>query len=204
VADRGDAMLEIECLAAVAVGLQELMQRLADRHVGDAPLLHLGSPLRPVVDAGADLRHAEPHAESLDAVAAVNAAVPEGGVRRARRDFAVDLAEIGQDQPRDDQRVDNSALGLRRPAVQLAQHRQVIALGVVSDEAIGARQVLERGGDLIGPVLVDALAIEIGDDDAVRLGDGVEQAVGFDVEYQARAFTAGVGRGDEGPGEARK
>jgi hypothetical protein len=43
----------------------------------------------------------------------------------------------------------------------------------------------KRLGDLPGPVLVHTAAIEFANDDAMHLGDGLEQAVGLEVEDQA-------------------
>jgi len=44
---------------------------------------------------------------------------------------------------------------------------------------------------------VHAAAIELADDEAVDLGDGLEQAVGFEIEDQAQPFARGIGGNDE-------
>jgi hypothetical protein len=57
--------------------------------------------------------------------------------------------------------------------VQLVQQPKVIIEDIVPDQIVGAGQMLEAGGDLLRPILVDPIAVEIGDDDAVQLGRGI-------------------------------
>jgi hypothetical protein len=169
-ADRRDAVLELERLPAVAVRLQELPELLADQRVADAALLHLRRPLRPIRDVGADLRHTEAKAPSFDAIA--TAQLSHWRVAHGRG-LIVKIADVWQDQSAGDQRIDDGAAGLRRPAVQLVQQPKVIIEDIVPDQIVGAGQMLEPGGDLLGAMLVDPIAIEIGDADAVQPGRGI-------------------------------
>src|SRR5262245_44940787 len=69
----------------------------------------------------------------------------------------------------------------------------------MADQHVGTGQVLERLGNLPGAVLVHAIAIDCADYEAVKLGDGLEQAVAFRVEDQPQLFEVLVGgRDDEG------
>jgi hypothetical protein len=94
IADRRDAVLELERLPAVAIGLQESPKLLADRDVADAALLHRRRPRRPILDVGADLRHIEAKPPSFDAVSAAQFSqlrVAHG------RGLVVEIAEVRQD-----------------------------------------------------------------------------------------------------------
>jgi hypothetical protein len=54
--------------------------------------------------------------------------------------------------------------------VQAAQQWQIVTLDIVSGQVSGARQMIERGGDLIRSVFVNSVAIESGDHDAMNCG----------------------------------
>jgi hypothetical protein len=56
--------------------------------------------------------------------------------------------------------------------------------------------VLERCGNLIGSILIDTIAIEISDDDAVDFGC-VVQSIGFDVEGGTKAIAFRHGGGND-------
>src|SRR5262249_47020807 len=67
----------------------------------------------------------------------------------------------------------------------------------MADQHVGTGQVLERLGNLTGAVLVHAIVIDCADYEAVKFGDGLEQAVAFRVENQAQLFEVLVGRWDD-------
>jgi hypothetical protein len=111
-------MLELLRLVAVAVGLQEAPQRLADCDVANTALLHFRCPYGPVGDVGADLRNAEPGAPGFELIAAAPLAelrIAHGG------GLVVEITEVRQDQPAGNQRVEDGAVGRRRPTEEAAQ-----------------------------------------------------------------------------------
>src|SRR5262249_28308887 len=88
IANGGDRVLELEGCLGITVRLQEPPKLLADVHIADAAGLNLGRPFGPVLDLGADFGRAESHAESFEAVFAVD--FTEGFVLCPFRYFAVE------------------------------------------------------------------------------------------------------------------
>jgi len=161
--------------------------------VADAARLQLGRPYGKILDVDADLGDAEPGGPSLDRVPA--AQLLQLGAAYGR-DLVVEVAEIRQDQPAGDERVHDLGVRRRRPAVESLQQRNVVGLNLVAGEIAGARQVRKRVGDLSRAVLVNLIAVEIGDHGAVRRGGGVQKTVRLDVEAQPQSAALSCGRHD--------
>ena len=51
----------------------------------------------------------------------------------------------------------------------------------------------ERGAYLVGPIFVDAIGIEIGNNHTMKLSRVVKESIAFDVECRARAGALGGG-----------
>jgi hypothetical protein len=66
----------------------------------------------------------------------------------------------------------------------------------VADEIGRFGQTHERGIDLIRTEFVNAIVVEVYDDDAMHLGRGLEQRVRFDVEGNANPFRLAARRND--------
>ena len=71
----------------------------------------------------------------------------------------------------------------------------------MSGQIVGARQMVERSGDLVGTVFVNLITIEIGDDDAMHRGRGIEESVALDVECQPQSGMFLAVRHDESRGQ---
>jgi hypothetical protein len=174
-------VLESDGLLAVAVRLQEPVQRPADDGIGDAARLHLRRPHRPVGDIGADLGHAEPRAPRFETVP--TAEHTELRIAHACG-LVVERGDVRQDQPAGDECVGDFAVGGGRPVAQALQQRQVVSENVVTDQLIGTYQMRKPGIDLPGSIFVDLAGVEIEDDKAMCLGRGVQEPIGFSIYYE--------------------
>ena len=65
---------------------------------------------------------------------------------------------------------------------KLAQDREIKPTNVVADDDICARQMYELGLNLFWSIFVNSIAIELGDNKAMRLGYDVQQSIGLNVE----------------------
>jgi hypothetical protein len=88
--------------------------------------------------------------------------------------LVIKIAEVWQSQAGRDQRVDDATAGLRRPAAQLAQQRKIVIADVVPNQIVGARQMLESGGDLRGAEFVNPIVVvEIAGANAMNFRRGI-------------------------------